>query len=170
MAGTAKGGGLLLPWFAAAWLAGLAGASELQFPSWQWFTLSAAAVVAACGVRRDRAPGHVFLALAFLFLGAARAQIAAEIRASATVAGYIGQVTSVDLNGVVSSGTETWGEANRFDLRPRWISNSGGSSSGAIDRGVRGIPGPGASVRRGTTVVAGGRLRHPAGQERTGHS
>ena len=161
---------MALPWFAAAWLIGVAGASELRFLSWQWIILGAAAATAAYGVRQDRLAGRVFLSLAFLFLGAARAQIAEESRVAATVARYIGQAASVDLNGIVSTTAVTWGEGDHFDLRSRWISPGGGSTAEAVSGIVLVIADPGESVRRGETIVARGRLRLPVGQERTGHS
>ncbi len=161
---------MALPLFAAAWLAGVAGAPELRFPPWQWMILSAASLAAAYGVRQDRWLAHVFLAVTFLFFGATRAQIARQERASASVAGYVDPIGLVDLKGVVSTAPARRGEALEFDLRSQRMYSPPGSLGDPIDGSVLVIIRQPTGVRRSETIIARGRLRRPQGSERTSYS
>jgi competence protein ComEC len=155
---------------AAAWLTGVGGVPWLHFPAWQWLTLGAAALLAAYGVRRDRASARLFLGLSFLFLGAMRTQIALETRSMAKVTGHIGQSRVVELGGVVSSRPETTGPGVRFDLRAQWIAHDGARTGETVDGMVQIVAEPGTSAQLGEVIVARGRLRPSAGPERIGHS
>src|SRR3989304_4010511 len=161
---------MALAWFAGAWIAGVAGASELRFPSWQFLILSAVALAAAYGVRQDRRLARFFLAVTFLFLGATRAQIAEQKQAAASVVAYIGRAGSVDLKGVVSSTPTRRGEARLFDLRSQQVRPVDGSPGAPVDGAVLVILDPAAAVRRGETILARGPLRGPQGMERPAHS
>ena len=161
---------MALAWFAGAWIAGVAGASELRFPSWQFLILSSVALAAAYGVRQDRRLARFFLAVTFLFLGATRAQIAEQKQAAASVVAYIGRAGSVDLKGVVSSTPTRRGEAQLFDLRSQQVRPVDGSPGAPVDGAVLVILDPAAAVRRGETILARGRLRVPQGMERPAHS
>jgi len=151
---------MLLPWMAAAWLAGLA-AAGLSFEVWQWSLLAATAAAGAFFTRQERLFAAGFLVAMFLFLGAARAEIAIRHHASSPLATMARTAAEVEIQGVAASVPSPWGESFEFVLRPEWTT-APGSGAGLPAGGnvlVRAETSP--AIRRGDTVLTRGRLRPP---------
>jgi competence protein ComEC len=156
---------MVLPWLAAAWVAGLAVAPAISFPAWQWFTLSLVAGLAAWATRREPRIGWAFVGLSCCLLGALRASVAESRRAAASLASYLQTSETVDVRGTVLDSPSAWGEQFVFDLAVAWIATPGETSGSPADGVVRVFSEAWSPTRRGEGVLVRGRLRPAARME-----
>jgi competence protein ComEC len=150
---------MVLPWLAAAWMAGLAADPVVSFSLWQWATLAFVAVAAAWATRREPRLGWCFLALAVAFLGALRASAAELQRDQNSLAAYARTSEPVDVYGSVVASPTRWGDKYTFDLRAEGILIPGESTGVEAEGLVRVISATSLPAARAEAVVLHGRLR-----------
>ena len=113
---------MTLAWAAVGWALGLALAPIVNLPVWNWLVQASAA--AACALVFRKHPGYPrwFVAIALIYLGAARAQVALPRPDDSTVAAYNDLPVRLEVRGVVVEPPALQGRTIRVRMEAEAVS------------------------------------------------